>query len=64
MTNWTAGQIENRSGGGLGATTGFWSEDDARKDMRANDIGELDEDEASDAQGNAVYYERRTSPRP
>ncbi len=30
------------SGGGLGATTGFMSESGARKDMRANDIGEVE----------------------
>lgn len=27
-----------RAGGGLGATTGFWSDHDARKDLEANDI--------------------------
>ncbi|MBC5801354.1 MAG: hypothetical protein GIX03_07050 [Candidatus Eremiobacteraeota bacterium] len=32
------GSGAGRSGGGLGATTGFWSDRDARKDLEANDI--------------------------
>ncbi len=38
-----------RSGGGLGATTGFWSETAARKDMRANEIGELGDESRANA---------------
>lgn len=53
------GSDRNRSGGGLGATTGFWTESDSRKDMRANDIGELGADEAADARVDSVYSERR-----
>ncbi len=32
------GTGEGRSGGGLGATTGFWDESGAQKDLQANDI--------------------------
>jgi len=32
------GSGAGRAGGGLGATTGFWSDRDARKDLEANDI--------------------------
>lgn len=53
------GSDRNRSGGGLGATTGFWNESDARKDMRANEIGELGDDTPAQIAVDSVYYERR-----
>ena len=48
------------SGGGLGATTGMWSEAASRKDMRANGIGDLpDAPPAQD--GTPEFYERRST---
>ena len=53
------GSDRNRSGGGLGATTGFWSEAGARKDMRSNEISELGDD--TNPAGDGAFTERRSS---